>query len=148
MLERMGQAGVLPAVGVMTLQTAVLSRENSLVTGLQRCGAQIMTVDAKPTAFRLEQIGSICNMGGMAGITLTFFGRSVCDAILPVTINFVTAQAKTGLFLEQIGCLVIAVSRVAGIAVQPGNRLVGMLGGRHLLQLIVAGQANRIAIGW
>ena len=131
---------------IVALQAAVRTGKNPLVASFQRRGINLMAISAKGAAVGLEQVGPVRGIGGMAGIALPLSGRFMGDAVLPVTIYLVAAQAESRLFLQQVGGFVVAVRRVTGIAVETRGRLMGMFGGRNPLQLIVAAQTDRIAV--
>jgi len=147
MFDRMGQAGILAAMRIMAQQATVRAGQHPAVTGLQSRLVKVVTVDAQRTTCSLEQIRPVRHMGGVTGIALAFLGRGVRNTVLPVAVDLVAAQAKARLLLEQIGGFIVAVCRVAGVAVQASDRFMSMLSRGDRLQLVVAGQANSVALG-
>ena len=64
-------------------------------------------------------------MGLMTGVALPFGGRGMGFALLPETIDLMTAQAEIRFFLQQVGRLFGTMGMVAGLAVETGHRLMG-----------------------
>ena len=119
------QAGLRRAMRVMTTQAFFTARSNPLMLLLKVSFINFMALAAELCRRTLQEAGSPGKMGLMTSVALSPGGRRMGRALLPETIDLMTAQAEIRFFLQQIGRLFGTMGIVAGLAVETGNRLMG-----------------------
>jgi hypothetical protein len=94
------------------------------MTLLETILIEIMTCSTEPERGILKQLRPGTEMGQVAGFAVARLGRLMAAALLPVTINVMTAQTERRFILEQISIAVKTVAVVTGDTVKSGHRLM------------------------
>lgn len=98
--KRQKQAGLWCAMRVMTTQALFTARANPFMLLLKISFINFMALGAELCRGTLQETGFMGKMGLMTSVALSLGGRRMGRALLPETIDLMTAQAEIRLFLK------------------------------------------------